>query len=149
MTTEEKNIRLIIRKTLSEIENVSESDILVRAGVNWDEVKPKFLETINDLVAKIDDDKYDEVERLIMQVMGMLKIWRAKIRKGKEMVDRISNVETLDEIDVNEYFGGPNPNSPKDLTLKDINIEVALEGLNLFRNYQPELFYKYFPNINN
>lgn len=93
----EKKLRLAIRKTLSEMENVSESDLLVRAGVNWQEMKPKFLETVNSLVAKIDDDKYDDAEDLIGTAISMLKIWKAKIRKGKEMVDRVANVETIDE----------------------------------------------------
>jgi hypothetical protein len=98
MTNEEKNIRLIIRKTLSEIDNVSESDILVKAGVDWEEVKPKFLEKINDLVSKIDDDQYDDAEDLIGNVTAMLKMWRHKIKKGKtDMVDKTYNTETLDE----------------------------------------------------
>jgi hypothetical protein len=110
MTTEEKNLRTIIRKSLSEMENVSESDILVRAGVNWNEVKPKFLETVNDLVSKIDDDKYSDAEDLIGKATNMLKMWKAKIRKGKEMVDRKANVETLDEEmdELMEIFGGSN-----------------------------------------
>ena len=37
MSNKENDIRLLIRKTLSEMDNVSESDILVKAGVNWDE----------------------------------------------------------------------------------------------------------------
>lgn len=104
MTTEEKKIRLAIRKTLMELENVSESDILMRAGVNWDEVKPKFLETVNDLVSKIDDDKYDDAEDLIGKAVGMLKIWKAKMRKGKDMVDRVHFSETLDETDIAEII---------------------------------------------
>lgn len=91
----ERNLRLLIRKALSE--NISESDLLVKAGVNWDEMKPKFLETVNSLVSKIDDDQYDDAEDLIGTATSMLKIWKAKIRKGKEMVDRIPHVETLDE----------------------------------------------------
>ena len=99
MTIEEKNLRLIIRKMLSEMENVSESDILIRAGVNWDEVKPKFLEKINDLVSKIDDDQYDDAEDLIGNVTNMLKVWKSKIHKGKEsdMVKKTAYSETLDE----------------------------------------------------
>ena len=98
MTAEEKKIRLIIRKKLSEMENVSESDLLVRAGVNWEEVKPKFLEKINNLVSKIDDDQYNDAEDLIGNVTAMLKMWRAKIKKGKsDMVNKVSNTETLDE----------------------------------------------------
>jgi hypothetical protein len=97
MDTEEKKLRLAIRKTLSEMENMSENDLLVRAGVNWHEMKPKFLETVNGLVSKIDDDKYDDAEDLIGRAIGMLKVWKSKIRKGKEMVDRVANVETIDE----------------------------------------------------
>lgn len=99
MTANEKQIRLLIRKQLSEMYDISESDILVRAGVDWDEVKPKFLEKINDLVSKIDDDKYDDAEDLIGNVTNMLKVWKAKIHKGKQtdMVDKKSYSETLDE----------------------------------------------------
>jgi hypothetical protein len=98
MTPEENKIRLMIRKTLSEMENVSESDILVRAGVNWDEVKPKFLEKVNNLVSKIDDDQYSDAEDLIGNVTTMLKMWKSKIKKGKsDMVSKVSNTETLDE----------------------------------------------------
>ena len=84
------------------MENVFESDILVRAGVNWDEVKPKFLEKINDLVSKIDDDQYDDAEDLIGGVTNMLKVWKAKIHKGKksDMVDKPSYSETLDEKNI-------------------------------------------------
>ena len=59
--------------------------------------RTKFLETVNALVSKIDDDKYDDAEDLIGRAASMLKVWKAKIRKGKEMVDRVANVETLDE----------------------------------------------------
>ena len=97
MSPEEKKLRLAIRKSLMEMENVSESDILTRAGVNWQEMKPKFLETVNNLVSKIDDDKYNDAEDLIGRAIGMLKVWKSKMRKGVGMVDRIANVETLDE----------------------------------------------------
>ena len=115
MTTEEKKLRKLIQKTLLETENMSESDLFVRAGVNWDEVKPKFLETVNDLVSKIDDDKYDNAEDLIGKAVAMLKIWKAKIHKGKEMVDRVANVETLDEFDINGIFGGPDKKYKKNI----------------------------------
>ncbi len=106
MTTEEKKLRIAIRKSLMEMENVSESDILTRAGVNWQEMKPKFLKTVKCLVSKIDDDKYNDAEDLIGKAIGMLKIWKAKMKKGIGMVDRTSNTETLDEIDITETFGG-------------------------------------------
>lgn len=99
MTTEEKKLRGIIQRMLAETNNVSENEMMVRAGVNWDEVKPEFLEKINDLVSKIDDDKYEDAEDLIGKVTNMLKVWKAKIHKGKkaEMVDKASYSETLDE----------------------------------------------------
>jgi hypothetical protein len=146
MTAEEKNIRLIIKKTLSEMENVSESDILVRAGVNWDEVKPKFLEKVNNLVSKIDDDKYDDAEDLIGSVTAMLKMWRAKIKKGKsDMVNKVSNTETLDE-ELLEYFGGGDSFEHK---IDTINIDALLNGLDTLRHYKPELYFKFFPNLFN
>ena len=107
MTLDEKKIRAIIQKTLMETEGISESDLLVKAGVNWDEVKPKFLEKVNELISKIDDDEYDDADALIGKVSSMLKIWRAKIRKGKDdMVNKSSYEATLDE-ELLEYFGGP------------------------------------------
>ena len=108
MENPEKDLRKLIRKTLQEMNDISESDLLVRAGVNWDEAKPKFLEKINNLVAKIDDDQYDDADNLIGSVTAMLKMWRAKIKKGKnDMVDKVSYSETLDEEQLDEYFGGP------------------------------------------
>ena len=107
MENPEKDLRKLIRKTLQEMNDISESDLLVRAGVNWDEAKPKFLEKINNLVSKIDDDQYDDADNLIGSVTAMLKMWRAKIKKGKnDMVDKVSYSETLDEEGINEIFGG-------------------------------------------
>jgi len=98
MENPEKDLRKLIRKTLQEMNDISESDLLVRAGVNWDEAKPKFLEKVNNLISKIDDDQYDDAEDLIGSVSAMLKMWRAKIKKGKnDMVDKVSYSETLDE----------------------------------------------------
>jgi len=100
MENPEKDLRKLIRKTLQEMNDISESDLLVRAGVNWDEAKPKFLEKVNNLISKIDDDQYDDAEDLIGSVSAMLKMWRAKIKKGKnDMVDKVSYSETLDEDD--------------------------------------------------
>ncbi len=145
MTNEEKNIRLIIRKTLSEIDNVSESDILVKAGVDWEEVKPKFLEKINDLVSKIDDDQYDDAEDLIGNVTAMLKMWRHKIKKGKtDIVDKVSNTETLDEEHLGEYFGGGDSFEHK---INTINIDALLSGLDTLRHYKSEVYFKFFPNL--
>ena len=100
MESSEKDLRKLIRKTLQEI-NISENDLLIRAGVDWDEVKPKFLEKVNNLVAKIDDDQYSDAEDLIGSTMTMLKMWKSKINKGKEMVNKSQNAETLDEEENN------------------------------------------------
>lgn len=108
MDKNEKKIRSLIKKSLEEMYNVSESDLLVRAGVDWDEVKPKFLEKVNTLISKIDDDQYDDADDLIGSVITALRFWRHKIRKGQDngMVSKDSNVATIDE-ELLEYFGGP------------------------------------------
>ena len=107
MDENEKKIRSLIKKSLEEMYNVSESDLLVRAGVNWDEVKPKFLEKINTLISKIDDDQYDDADDLIGSVITALRFWRHKIRKGQDngIVSKDLNVATIDE-ELNEIFGG-------------------------------------------
>jgi len=128
MENPEKDLRKLIRKTLQEMNDISESDLLVRAGVNWDEVKPKFLEKVNNLVAKIDDDQYDDAEDLIGSVSAMLKMWRAKIKKGKnDMVDKVPYSETLDEEGINEIFGGALPIEDKYKILQ--NIKTGITGL--------------------
>lgn len=98
MQNQEKTLRKLIRKNLQEMEEISESDLLVRAGVNWDEAKSQFLTKINSLISKIDDDQYDDADDLIGSVSVMLRIWRAKIKKGQsDIVNKSVNVTTLDE----------------------------------------------------
>ena len=127
MSNKENDIRLLIRKTLSEMDNVSESDILVKAGVNWDEVKPKFLEKINTLISKIDDDQYDDAEDLIGNVTAMLKMWRHKIKKGKtDMVDKSYNTETLDEELLEDFGGGLSVEKKYEILQK---IKIGIKGL--------------------
>lgn len=109
MEENEKKLRLAIRKMMAEMHNVSENDLLVRAGVNWSEAKPNFLEKVNDLISKIDDDQYDDADDLIGSVITSLRIWRSKIKKGKnDIVNKSHPSETIDEElnELMELFGG-------------------------------------------
>jgi len=97
MKNNEKNIRLLVRRIMSEMENVNESDLLVAAGLDWNRVKPELLNTVKTLIQKIDDDKYSDAEDLIGKAIVMLRIWRHKIHKGKGMVHKTANAVTIDE----------------------------------------------------
>jgi len=129
MENQEKILRKIIRKNLQEMNDISESDLLVRAGVDWDEAKPEFLEKVNNLISKIDDDQYDDADDLIGSVITALRFWRHKIRKGQDngIVNRTLDVATLDEEGINEIVGGEWPIENKRGLLQ--NIKTGIKGL--------------------
>ena len=90
----EKNLRAFIRKQIAEANSITESDLM---GDAWLKMKPRFLETVNSLIQKIDDDNYDDAEDLIGQSIAMLKMWKHRLRSGG-LVKKVAFNETLDEI---------------------------------------------------
>lgn len=98
MEKNDSNIRKIIRKAIFESQTLGESDLLAKAGVNWEVVKPKFLATVQAIVDNIDTDDYEKAEKLIISARAMLKMWRDKIHKGQGIVNKEPLQFTLDEI---------------------------------------------------
>jgi len=97
MENKEKQLRTLVRNIMSEMDNVNEHDLIMRAGLDWNRVKSEFANNVNSLIQKIDDDQYDDAEDLIGKAIVMLKMWKHKIKKGKEMVNREPHSITLDE----------------------------------------------------
>lgn len=102
MEKNNSNVRKIVRKAIFEGQDLTESDLLAKAGLDWVEVKKKLANTINNIINDIDTDNYKEADRLMGNAIGMLKFYRAKIQKGRDVVNRVQPQWTLDEL--NEMF---------------------------------------------
>lgn len=98
MEKNDSNIRKIVRKAMFEGQDLTESDLLAKQGINWDEVKQKLLASVNSIITNIDTDDYKQAEQLIGNTIGMLKFWRAKIHKGQDMVNKTQHEFTLEEL---------------------------------------------------
>lgn len=112
----EKNtsdIRKIVRKAMLEMQDLSESDLLAKAGVDWSEVKAKLINTINNIINDIDTDDYQEADKMMGNAIGILKFYRAKIQKGRDMVNRVPQHWTLEELNAmlecNDSMNEENP----------------------------------------
>ena len=102
MEKNSNDIRKMVRKAMLETHELSESDLLATAGLDWDRVKPQLLNTVNSIVQNIDTDDYSQADKLIGSAMAMLKIWTAKIHKGQGIVNREPYNFTLDELNLEE-----------------------------------------------
>ena len=78
----EQKIREFIRKSISEMSELDESDLIAKDQGQWERMKGDFKSNVVTLIQNIEDDQYEDAKDTIGETIAMLKFWRGKIKKG-------------------------------------------------------------------
>lgn len=88
MSNKNIQIRKIVRGMISEID-INESDIIAKEKSEWKEMKKEFKKMTNNLVDKIEDDKYSDANGQIDKTIKILKNWKKRLSKNLDDSSRI------------------------------------------------------------
>lgn len=81
MKINRKDIRILIREMISEIE-INESDIIAKEKTEWNEMKNDFKKIVKGLIKNIEDDKYSDANGEIDKSIKILKSWKKRLSKN-------------------------------------------------------------------
>jgi len=81
-----KELRKMIREAIASL--YKESDLITKDTRTWEDMKEDFKNKTQILLKNIDNDNYSDVDDIIGDMIGTLKIWRGKIRIGIKNIDK-------------------------------------------------------------